>query len=312
VISTLSNPELVLTSNNENVGFVEEEQPKKLKNMNGQLLKQCFVFNKSHLYPGEVTIQSAHNNNYLYNTLNDEVFLRPFETTSEFSKNTTFYPLYPKCEETDYVSFRTINQNQIKLLGSYANSYLKLFNNSNNIQLKGITCFYPKLINTNIYITIKSVYNGSYLKVSRTINPDGTKTIGGSLMFVSDKNATSDMKFKIIGDYPNGLFYLMASNERFIEGNLGNKLKATIPNKYKETDAILFELQQEGTMYNIVNNLGEFMTINSDMSITLKKDKPLRQEAVYDEKNIQLSPNVYGPTLGNKKRFIIKVIYEIA
>lgn len=309
-LSTLANHELLLTTNNENIGFSKQIKTNKNKNNNQDLLKQCFVFTPSNKYKGAIKIQSAYDNSYLYvyNSEGTELFLKPYENTKDFDSQTTFYPIYPKCQEESYVSFRTLNQKHIKLIGSYNNSHLKLYNDTNNLHLQKITCFYPSIVPTNIYLVIKSVHNGSTLHLIRTQNPDGTYSVGGTLSFSHDINESS--KFKIEGEYPDGLFYLRAINNRYVKGFLNKKISAITP--YSNiSDATLFKLQKEGSMYNIVNDFGEYLAINNDMSVTFKKDKPLIKEAVFNDKNIQLSPNVYGPSLGNKKRFIIKVIYEV-
>lgn len=311
-LNTLDNQELLLTEYNQNIIFSPKiNKLNTKKELNNKRLKQCFIFNKSKKYSGAITIQSVYNNYYLYYTDDDEIFLKPYDNTKDFYKNTSFYPIYPKCEEEKYISFRTVHKNKIKLMGSYGSNHMKLFDDTNSIKLKSVTCFYPNIIPTDIYITIKSVDNGSILKVIRTMGPSGKLDIGGGLIFINSKKITDDMKFKVVGDYPEGDFYLQASNGRYIRGILKDKLTATVSENNRVSDALVLNIRKEGSLYNIVTKNNEYLTINRNMSVTLEKDKPLITPAVYDDKNIQLSINEYGPTLGNKKRYVLKSIYQI-
>lgn len=289
-----------LTAHGDNGLYIQGKSSRTNKFSNAQ----GFIFESSPQYPGAIHIRNIQNKKYLTNVSGD-LFLERYNDTEEFLKNSSFYVVSGLNEEEDTFSFRSINEEKEQYLGLYKNR-LKIIIYADKINMKNAGTFNLTRLLSEKYISIKSFTDKSFLNLREFNDGKGSTMTSGEINFSRNRYLNENNYFKVVGNFPTGEFKLIANNGKYFSGHVNSFPMFNVDRIIYANNLIL---KKDLNMYNIMTRRDQYL-INQNGTVRFSKDKELLQQAVYQDGELA-SPAIYGPELGNSKRFIINITYKL-
>jgi hypothetical protein len=273
--------------------------------------KNTFIFiptwNKK--YQGGVMIQSnAYPNMFISLNMNNFYLARVDGKDKTSITAATFYPVAPKCGETDYFSLRCITPadgNIPQYLGVSEGKVIAV-NEDPSSSTKAAVCFQVKEIpsyKTAIIANLQNLYlftdsDGSIFMEDAV--PKNKPEFSYKILLASGNSFTD----------PRALINLMSMrNNKFLLVQNDNKI---IANGEKAGDkAAQFKIDTiGGGLFTIKDYMGRFMIEDDNNFISFLPDSPLLQEEKKDEDGKIIQPAIYGAALGNTKFHQIYIQYS--
>ena len=266
--------------------------------------EQLFIVNRSRYkkIPHGMTIRPLVDSQKALITDGNFFYFDKMGNSSSAVRDTTVFPIKSMCQKKDYISFATVPSTTINIMAVHKYS-LKEYQKTKEEKLAKMGCFKFRDIQHEKYIVFKHLTSGKYIKALK----DGTVILSGNKItpqhkfllsgnFRSIDEETGELKKITLGTQQNTL--LGQTDIYLIDANNTAVAKNTLIN-------IIFD----GSAWNILNQ-DRYLTSSDDKTLSFEFDKPLLTPEKRDKKNRITQIAVFGPVLGNKKRFQILELFE--
>jgi hypothetical protein len=289
-----------LTAHGDNGLYIQgkSSQTNKFSNAQG------YIFESSEKHPGAIHIRNIRNKRYLTIESGD-LFLERYNDTDEFLENSSFYVVSGLNGKEETFSFRSINEEKEQYIGLYKNR-LKVIIYADKLNMKNSATFDLSRLLAEKYISIRSFSDKSYLNLRTFNDGKGSTLTTGEINFTRNRYLNENNYFKVAGNFPNGEFKLIGSNNKYFSGHINSTPLFDTERSIYANNLIL---KKDMNMYNIMTRRDQYL-INQNGVVRFSKDKELLQQAVYQDGEV-VSPAIYGPELGNSKRFTINITYKL-
>ncbi len=265
---------------------------------------QMFIVNRSRYrkIANGITIRPLVDSRKALITDGDFFYFDKIGNSAALVADMTIFPIKSMCQRKDYVSFATVPSKNINVMAVHKYT-LKEYRKSKEDKLATMGCFKIREVEHEKYIVFKHLTSGKYIKALK----DGTVILSGTKITPNHK-------------------FLLSGNFRSTDENTGEQKKVTLgtpgntflgQNDINLVDTkssaisknTLINIIFDGTAWNILNQ-DRFLSSLDDKTLSFNLDKPLLTPEKRDKKNRVTQVAIYGPTLGNKKRFQIQELFE--
>jgi len=280
---------LLFTKNIRNDSIQEEDSNSKYN------IEQCFIVKLSkNLSSGGVMFASAKNPTLYIVRQNKYYYLKFIGKDVSLINQATFIPIIPKCNDKDYVSFKTMNKTDNYLGNSNGNL---IESEEGGSRQNSRTCFKVSSVPFKLQISFRH-HSGKYLKS----NNEG-------LVYVQGETETKQHKFDIIGNYIKEPVYLKNYNGKYLSYKDNRRVEIISETPTSVSKFRIERDENDNAYYNIMNLEDEYLTVQENSIIRMKKNKPLLKPEELDEDGEIAKLAKYGHSLGNAKKFKIRVSY---
>ena len=130
------------------------------------------------------------------------------------------------------------------------------------------------------------------------------------LLYLYGGKETDQHKFRTSNNYLNNYVDFLSYNGKFVNYKPNKKVYA---NGEISTSTSKFKIikDRDHMHYNIINTENEYIIVQENGIIYMKKDQPLLESEKVNAKGEITQVAKYGPELGDSKKFKIKINYSI-
>lgn len=266
------------------------------KNNGKHLIEQGFVVlpaNNKH-YPSAVMLATANNLNNVITREGRYFYIKQIDLNDEDEvKMSTFIPIKSKCEGDEYISFATLSEDSIKVIGNY-NGVLKEFVKSDTTSNIAKTCFKIKKLKHQKQIAFKHS-SGLYMTTTNT-----------GILMLKGRKLSDNHKFMLEGNYMTESISLKAPNGKYVSLKSSNRLHADANEVVSDE---LFKLVRLSQGFVLKNDRNLFLMTPGRGILKMDMDNELLSPEKVDKDGKVISVAVYSPPLGMKKIFSIRINY---